>query len=433
MTGKSREWGTTIFWVIVVVIIVMVSFSFGASISQPVLLAHPTREVLAQADNLDRVLLGELRDPREIAEDVNKLKTMAARLPKEQGTEIASAVDVLSSKLTEQNLSFQQNVWKAHETITAVRLRLNQQAEATNDRASIVYDQLRRFLKWTGPTLAFGLFLALPALVFAATNTQIRAWLARTTSFGVGPVSWAVGDMSAVKQGIKASFDEVDDAIAKIYKDKIAKSDLEGMFKRLKVELDKQIEFAYGVRMETVDHRATMYVPGFTDEELVQVTNYAPNKAPGRVVVGRRFSVRYGIIGRAFRLRTALYNWEVNNDGNQLVRYWGLTRGEAYKQGAEKTSLMALPIPPDQSNDPLAIIYIEARGSNQLMPKEDPVALRQPVPADRNGRTQADFLASEKIWMPLWTDNKVQPLYEALQAIKAEMNWDVPLRGRDGQ
>jgi hypothetical protein len=243
----------------------------------------------------------------------------------------------------------------------------------------------------------------------------------------------AVGDMSAVKQGIKARYAEVDEAIVKTYKDKIDKSDLEGMFKRLKVELDAQIERAYGVKMADVRHRATMYVPGFTDEQLVQVTNYLPAENPARIVVGRRFSVRYGIIGRAFRLRTALYNWEVNNDGNQLVRYWGLTRGEAYKQGAEKTSLMALPIPPDQSNDPLAIIFIEAKGSNQLMPKEDPMDLRQLVSTDPNGRTQADFLTSEKIWKPLWTDNKVQPLYEALQAIKAEMNWDAPLRGQDGQ
>lgn len=433
MADQGTGRAATIVGAVVAIIAGIVGFLVGASISQPMLLAQPTREVLSQADNLDRVLLAELHDPRDITEDVNKLKAMTAKIPTQQGRDIASAVDALSSKLTEQNLTFQQNVWKAHEAITVVRLRLTQQAEATSDHARVAYDQLRRFLKWTGPALALGLVLAVPVLILAVTNSKVRAWLARTTSVGVGPVSLAVGDMSAVKQGIKARYAEVDEAIVKTYKDKIDKSDLEGMFKRLKVELDAQIERAYGVKMADVRHRATMYVPGFTDEQLVQVTNYLPAENPARIVVGRRFSVRYGIIGRAFRLRTALYNWEVNNDGNQLVRYWGLTRGEAYKQGAEKTSLMALPIPPDQSNDPLAIIFIEAKGSNQLMPKEDPMDLRQLVSTDPNGRTQADFLTSEKIWKPLWTDNKVQPLYEALQAIKAEMNWDAPLRGQDGQ
>ncbi len=430
-TGRT----TTIFFSVVAIVIGIVSFVVGASISQPMLLAQPTREVLSQADNLDRILLAELHDPRDITEDINKLKTLTAKIPTEQGADINSAVDALSSRLAEQNSSFQQNVWKAHEAITAVRLRLTQQAYAASNPATVAYDQLRRFLKWTGPVLALGLVLAVPALIFAVTNPKVRAWLARTTSVGVGPISWAgaVGDMNAVKQGIKARFDEVDDAIVKTYKDKIEKSDLEGMFKRLKAELDMQIEAACGVRMANIRHRATMYVPGFTDEQLVQVTKYLPAQDPERVVIGRRFSVRYGIIGRAFRLRTALYNWEVNNEGNQLVRYWGLTRGEAYKQGAEKTSLMALPIPPDQTNDPLAIIYIEAKGSNQLMPKENPIELRQLITADPNGRTQADFLASEKIWKPLWSDNRVQPLYEALQSIKAEMNWDAPLRGQDGQ
>ena len=163
------------------------------------------------------------------------------------------------------------------------------------------------------------------------------------------------------------------------------------------------------------------------------MTKYAPPETPERTVVGRRFSVRYGMIGRAYRLRTPLYNWDVDNKENHLVRYWGLTRGEAYKQGAHGASLLAFPIPPDPNSDPLAIVYIEAIGKNQFMPNVTLNVLEAAAPNDPDGRVGADVLASDKIWKPLWNLNLVQPLYEALQAMKVEFNWNMPLQGKDGQ
>ena len=56
-------------------------------------------------------------------------------------------------------------------------------------------------------------------------------------------------------------FDEVDQAIVATYQDKAKKFDLEGLFARLKTEIDKQIMTALAVDMGKVPHRATMFVP----------------------------------------------------------------------------------------------------------------------------------------------------------------------------
>ena len=427
--AKIVQQGGMVFWLVIVFVAAIVGFTIGASISHPLLLAKPTRDLLTQTNSLDRVVLGELHDPRDVTDDLHKLKATAAELPNGAGDKIGTSIDLISSKLTEQTNRFQENLWKAHDAVSVVRDQVKLQAEATSGIASIIYDQLRRFLKWTGPVLALGGLI----LAFAATNPVVRGWLARATTVGVGPLSIAVGDVVALKQSIRQHMEEVDGAIVTTYKDKSEKFDLEGLFARLKIEIDQQIKKAFAVDMKNIQHRSTMYVPSFTGEQLVQVTKYAPPYIPEKPVVGRHFSARYRIIGRAFRLRTALYNWDVNNKQNNLVRLWGLTRAEAYKQGGRATSLMAFPIPPDQSSEPLAIVYLEASGTNQLMPGHSLEDLAASTPNDPDGRSQADVLANDRVWKPLWDDKLVQPLYEALLAMKAEFNWDVPLQGRDGQ
>ena len=86
-------------------------------------------------------------------------------------------------------------------------------SECPQDLGSVIYDQLRRFLKWTGPALALLL------LVLAAAHPLVRGWLGRAKTVGLGPLSVAVGDVVALKQGVRERFDEVDAAIVATYKD----------------------------------------------------------------------------------------------------------------------------------------------------------------------------------------------------------------------
>jgi hypothetical protein len=400
----------------------------GATISQPMLLHKPAQDVLAQADQIDRALLDGLQDPRNITEDLSKLRTRIAALPKKEGAGIAVDVDIIAAKLADQNTTFQAQVWKAHESISNVRENLKLQGEASSGLPATIYDQLRRFFKWTGPLILFAI-LAFAVLLLIPGGPK---WLAQVKEFAFGPISVA-RDVATVKTSISQSLGAVDAAVSTTYQEKSKKFDLDGLFARLKLELDKQFLKEFDVDLTKIAHRATLYVPGMTDEQLVQATKYLPAPNPERPVVGRRFSVRYGIIGRAFRQRIALYNWKVDNSRNRLVRLWGLTRSEAYKQGGNATSLMALPIPPNENTDPLGIIYLEAHGENLLMPGEAVATLEREVAADPNGRLTADKIAHDRIWGPLWAANLVQPLYEALEALKNELTWDTPLVGRDGQ
>lgn len=410
--------------------ILFLGIYLGASISQPMLLHKPAQDVLAQADQIDSALLEGLQDPRNITEDLRKLRASIAALPKSKGEGIAVDVDVIAAKLADQNTSFQDKLWRAHENIAKVRADLKLQGEASRGVPATIYDQLRRFFKWTGPLI----LLAILVLVVLMLIPGGRDWIAQVKEFAVGPISVA-RDVATVKTTIRQSLEAVDEAVSTTYQEKSKNLDLDALFARLKLELDKQFLKEFNVDLNKISHRATLYVPGIPDEQLVQATKYLPTPTtnPDRPVVGRRFSVRYGIIGRAFRQRIALYNWKVDNVRNGLVRQWGLTLSEAYKQGGSATSLMALPIPPDESADPLGIIYIEAHGENRLMPSEPVVNLEREVAADSNGRLTADKLAHDRIWEPLWAANLVQPLHEKLDAMKRELTWDIPLVGRDGQ
>lgn len=424
----TRVWGILV--AVAVAVAFCVGLYLGASVSQPMLLHQPARDVLTQADQIDHVLLDGLQDPRSIAEDMRKLRARIAALPKGQGKDIAFDLDLITAKLADQNTSFQTKLWQAHEGIAKAREQLELQAEAADGIPATLYDQLRRFLKWTGPII----LIAIVGLIILMFVPGARAWFQHVREIAFGPLALK-RDVASVRTGIAQRLNEINEAVSTTYQDKSTKFDLEGLFSRLKSEIDKKLKAEFGVEMANVPHRATLYVPGMTDEQLVQATKYLPpaQQDPNRKVVGRRFSVRYGIIGRAFRQRTALYNWKVDNTRNELVRDWGLTRAEAFKQGGHATSLMALPIPPDENGDPLGIVYLQADGENLLMPNKAISDLRKEITNDPNGRVEADRLAHEQIWKPLWDGQLVQPLYETLQAMKADLNWDTPLQGQDGQ
>lgn len=394
------------------------------------LLDQPTRNVLKQADQLDHTLLDGLGDPRNITEEMHKLRQRVEKLPRGQGKDIAANLDIVTAKLADQNNSFQTKLWHAHEGVAQVREQLRKQAEAANGLSATIYDQLRRFFKWTGPAILIAIVM-LAIVLFVPGAPQ---WMKQVREIAFGPVTLK-RDVATVKSGIGQRLAEINEAVSATYQDKSARFDLDGLFVRLKVELDKKLKDQFGVDMAGIQHRATLYVPGMTDEQLVQATKYLPPPTQNaeRKVVGRRFSVRYGIIGRTYRQRTALYNWQVDNSHNQLVRDWGLTRGEAYKQGARATSLMAFPIPPDLNGDPLGVVFLQADGVNVLMPGKQISDLEQEIANDANGRSEADKLAHDMIWGPLWDARLVQPLYETLQAMKAELTWDTPLQEQDGQ
>jgi hypothetical protein len=207
------------------------------------------------------------------------------------------------------------------------------------------------------------------------------------------------------------------------------------LFTQLKKAIDLRLKDKYNLDLNAIRHRATLWVPGLPGWELVQASKYIGHPEPeNRLVVGRRFSVRYGIIGRAWRLRTTQYNWDVNNKFNALVRHWGLTLREARKQGDQHISLMAFVVPNNEiDGDPLGVVYLEATGTNALMPGRATADLELRVENDPDGRRLADVEADTEIWQPILEGDAAKHLTGALINLRRAFNWDLKIVPSDGR
>jgi hypothetical protein len=168
---------------------------------------------------------------------------------------------------------------------------------------------------------------ALATLFSRPGRTLLEPLLGRVTKLGVGTFSVELSET-----GARATRDEV-----------------QGTAKRYAAVLDaelRRLAHAYGVRSvlqsvvtEALDeaeqqtgYRATVHIqdPLYV-AALYQLVDYYPGGNGG----GRRFSIRFGILGRSWRLQRSLYEPEVPADEpDTLITAWGMTREQA--SGAAK-------------------------------------------------------------------------------------------------
>ena len=85
--------------------------------------------------------------------------------------------------------------------------------------------------------------------------------------------------------------------------------------------------------------RCTVYVPDVLfDDALYCLLDYWPKG----VAAGKAYSVRYGIIGRAWRLQTSEAERVVAGDRDKLMREWGMTDQEAAGHTEDQSFLAVL-------------------------------------------------------------------------------------------
>lgn len=104
------------------------------------------------------------------------------------------------------------------------------------------------------------------------------------------------------------------------------------------------------------DFRATLHVPDilFADT-LYQLVDYYPGGG-GR---GRSWSIRFGIIGKAWRLGESQLEADVPTEPRRLVVDWGMTREEAVAAGQGRKSFACICLR-DKEGSKIAIFYIDA-------------------------------------------------------------------------
>ncbi len=108
------------------------------------------------------------------------------------------------------------------------------------------------------------------------------------------------------------------------------------------------------------EYRCTIYVPDvlFT-EGLYQLIDYYP-KGDGKN--GRTFSTRFGIIGMAWRLNESQLNGNVDTSHEELVKDWGMTRGEVEKVTRDRKSVACI-ILRDGRGHKVGAVYVDSRAA----------------------------------------------------------------------
>jgi hypothetical protein len=117
---------------------------------------------------------------------------------------------------------------------------------------------------------------------------------------------------------------------------------------------------------EQSPYRVTLHVPDTLEPEMLyQLIEYFPVGGAFPKSRGRRKSIRFGAIGKAWRLRASDYSPTVSTDPVELIKDWGMTAEEAYAAGRGRKTFLSVIIV-DESKIPVGIFYVDAFPPNFL-------------------------------------------------------------------
>lgn len=106
------------------------------------------------------------------------------------------------------------------------------------------------------------------------------------------------------------------------------------------------------------DFRCTVHIEDVLFKDtLYQLLEYFP--APGGPA-GRRFSVRFGMMGLAWRTKTHQGHGDAAATKHEdLVRYWGMTEDEARRRSRQRASYLCVMLE-TATGDPTGILFMDA-------------------------------------------------------------------------
>jgi hypothetical protein len=112
-------------------------------------------------------------------------------------------------------------------------------------------------------------------------------------------------------------------------------------------------------------YRVTLHMPDTLQPEMLyQLIDYFPH-GPFPATRGRRKSIRFGAIGKAWRLQLSDYSPTVPTNRSDLIKDWGMTAKEADLAGHGRQTFLSV-ILTDSSKIPLAVFYMDAIPPNFL-------------------------------------------------------------------
>lgn len=175
--------------------------------------------------------------------------------------------------------------------------------------------------------------------------------------------------------GVKLSLNE---ETSPQIKDK-AKKAYEELYEQAKEEYDKQvrmqkivskhskttdrvISYLRTFRKFPPDIRSTIHIKDIViDLFYYQLLDYYPAQA--KESKGRSKSIRYGIVGKAWRSGDRIGDGEVTTDRIKLVEQWGMTKDEAEKASAGRKSFVSVPLI-NRAGEVVGIYYMDAKATD---------------------------------------------------------------------
>lgn len=158
------------------------------------------------------------------------------------------------------------------------------------------------------------------------------------------------------------------------------------------------------------EFRCTIHVRDILfQNSLYQLIDYLPKKwmRSGKITRGRAWSVRYGLIGRCWRLEQNQTEGTIPTVEEKLIEQWGLTKNEASGSSGKQTMLCYLIRSQNQS--PLAIFYLDAEEANAFGDGNGMAELVDVVQKAVQEFKLSDAL--EKVWMTVQSSAPLIEIY----------------------
>lgn len=138
-----------------------------------------------------------------------------------------------------------------------------------------------------------------------------------------------------------------------------------GLREKLESVIQSDVTRVLGNTYKIPGFRCTIHVPDILFREtLYQLLDYYPSGG-GR---GRAWSVRFGIIGRAWRFGESETQGNVPTDAHKLILEWGMTREEAVASGQGRKSFACVVLRDDEvmggGGNSVGIFYMDSTQEN---------------------------------------------------------------------
>lgn len=215
--------------------------------------------------------------------------------------------------------------------------------------------------------------VALVALVFLAFSDPLQAWLVAVTrrlrkvsAFGVD-VELSGEAASQVRQLTEDAFGAYRKRIQNEFDRLVHKYQVDDGMVRL---VDQHVRPKLRELGDAEAFRCTVHVEDvlFT-ETLYQLLDYYPASRGSR---GRTKSIRFGIVGKAWRSRTDQVE-RVSTDPQILIRDWGMTKEQALSAGQGQRSFAAILLH-DEHGARVGVVYFDSAEENAFGLRTNEVA-----------------------------------------------------------